>query len=104
MFGDGAGSEKWSDWFAADPSEIVHTGDLDGDGQSDLLTFLPPPAAQVYAVYSQGGYLSDNRLQADNFRTSSTDTPHVGDVNGDGKADLILFRQSEGKVYVTVTQ
>jgi PKD repeat protein len=104
MFGDGVNSEKWNDWFAVNPSEIVRTGDLDGDGQSDLLTFLPAPAAQVYAVYSEGGYLSDNHLQADNFRTSSTDAPYVGDVNGDGKADLILFRQSEGKVYVTVSR
>jgi PKD repeat protein len=104
MFGDGANSEKWSDWFAVNPSEIVRTGDLDGDGQSDLLTFLPAPAAQVYAAHSEGTYLTETYLLTDNFRTSSTDAPHVGDVNGDGKADLILFRQSEGKVYVTVTQ
>jgi glucose/arabinose dehydrogenase len=104
QFADGQNSENWSDWFAAAPSEIVRTGDLDGDGRSDLITFLPPPFAQVYAVYSQGSFLSDNLLLAGNFRALSTDTPHAGDVNGDGKADLILFRQSEGRVYVSLSQ
>jgi len=27
---------------------------------------------------------------------------HLGDVNGDGKADIIIFAQQEGKVYVSL--
>ena len=33
---------------------------------------------------------------------ASTDIPFVGDVNGDGKADVIVFAQGEGKVYVSI--
>jgi hypothetical protein len=96
-FGD---SQKWNDWFAVDPSEKVRIDDLDGDGLGDLITFLASPFDQVYAAYSEGSGMSENYLIASGFFGTSTDQPFLGDVNGDGKADLILFRQGEGKVYV----
>ena len=34
----------------------------------------------------------------------STDVPHVGDANGDGRADVIIFAQGEGKVYVSLAR
>jgi hypothetical protein len=32
------------------------------------------------------------------------DNPFVGDVNGDGKDDVIVFAQGEGKVYVSLAR
>jgi len=32
----------------------------------------------------------------------SRDVPFTGDANGDGKADVIVFAQGEGKVYVSL--
>jgi hypothetical protein len=32
------------------------------------------------------------------------DKAFVGDVNGDGRADLIVFAQGEGKVYVSLAR
>lgn len=100
LFGDGSNSIKWNDWFAVDPSQKVRIGDLNGDGLADFATFLPDPYNQVYGVYSKGNGMSDNYLIACGFYGTATDLPFLGDVNGDGKADLILFRQGEGKVYV----
>ena len=34
----------------------------------------------------------------------SGDTVEVGDVNGDGKADIIIFDQTEGKVFVSLAR
>ena len=95
-------SSKWHDWFAIRPEEQVRVGDLDGDGQDDFFTFLPPPFAQCYTVLSQGAGMGPNVLWREAVAPLSSDIPYVGDANRDGKADIILFAQSEGKVYVSL--
>ncbi len=102
-FSDGYSSTKWSDWFAVDPGQAVRTADIDGDGLSDFAAFLPSPNNQVYVVYSRGFEMSENRLAASGFPSGPTDLPFTADFNGDGKADLVVFRQGEGKVYVQLT-
>ncbi len=102
-FGDGQTSDKWNDWFAVDSAQKIRVGDMNGDGTTDFGTFLPDPNNQVYAVYSRGSYMSENYLVTSDFPETSTDQPFLGDANGDGKADLFLFRQGEGKVYVMLT-
>ena len=104
QFGDANNSNKWHDWFSVEPSQIIRIGDLDWDGRDDFFTFMPPPSGQVYTVLSGGTYMADNVLSYEDVASSDTDLPFVGDVDGDGKADIIIFCQGEGKAKVVLTQ
>ena len=97
-------SSKWHDFFAIRSTEEVRVGDLNGDGKDDFFTFLPAPFAQSYTVLSQGTSMAANVLwpQAVAPLLGSGDTVYVGDVNGDGHDDIIIFAQKEGKVYVSL--
>ena len=102
-FNDGWSSAKWADWFGVSPEEKVRIADYNGDGRADLLSFMPPDIGQIYLALSEGNQLSAPRLLSYNLAIQQADIPFMGDFNGDGKADLVVFRLSEGKVYVMIT-
>jgi hypothetical protein len=97
-------SSKWHDWFAVQPTEQVRVGDLDGDGRHDFFTFLPPPLGQCYTTLSQGTQMGPNELWPEIVTPDARDQAFVGDVDGDGRADIIVFAQVEGKVYVSLAR
>ncbi len=102
-FSDGRNSDRWSDWFSVSPDQAVRVADMNGDAMADFVTFLPPPNKEVYVVYSDGHAMSDNRQVACNFPTGLAYQPLLGDVDGNGKGDFIIFHQSGGDVFVSLT-
>jgi hypothetical protein len=95
-------SDKWHDFFAIRPTEEVRVGRLDADARQDFFTFLPMPFGQCYTALSQGTAMAGSVEWREHVVFADTDKPFVGDVNGDGRADVIIFAQSEGKVYVSL--
>jgi hypothetical protein len=94
-------STKWHDWFAVEQSQQIRIGKVDTDAREDFFTFLQP-YAQCYSVRSLGTSMAANALWPEAVAPLSTDVPYVGDANGDGRGDVIIFAQGEGKVYVSL--
>ncbi|MFD3762575.1 DUF2961 domain-containing protein [Streptomyces sp. NPDC058622] len=104
---DGAGrfvqdGWKWNDYFAVG-QEIPLTGDFDGDGRDDAVTFTRGSSADVYVSLSDGSRFGPGAKWHDYFAANS-EYPAVGDFNGDGKDDIATFtRGNEGDVYVALS-
>jgi ELWxxDGT repeat protein len=102
QFADKQASSKWHDFFAIRQTEIVRIGDLNADSREDFFTFLPSPFGQCYTAASLGAAMGASVLWREAVAPLAADKAFVGDVNGDGKADIIIFAQGEGRVYVSL--
>ncbi|MEV4083216.1 DUF2961 domain-containing protein [Nonomuraea fuscirosea] len=98
-----AGSRKWHDHFALG-AEIPLTGDFDGDGRDDIVTFTRGDRADVYVALSSGSvFRQDGWLWHPSFAVGN-ETPAVGDVDGDGRDDIVTFTGgSAADVYVSLS-
>jgi hypothetical protein len=84
---------KGHDFFSID-GEVPRTGDVNGDGRADIITFTRGSLADVYVALSNGtGYGPSAKWH--DFFAPDTEYPEVGDVNGDGLTDIITFTRGD---------
>ena len=94
---------KWHDHFAVG-GEIPAVGDFNGDGRDDIVTFTRGDLAEVSVSFSDGTrFVQDAWLWHDHFAVGG-EAPGVGDFNGDGKDDIVVFtRGDRGDVFVSLS-
>lgn len=93
------GANNWADYFCVN-NEQCATGDFDGNGIQDLLTFLregydAATAGDVYVNLSVGTGLTGSQLWNGNFCYPNQDCA-TGDFNGDGRDDVVSFVKYAG--------
>ncbi|MGW7289730.1 N-acetylmuramoyl-L-alanine amidase, partial [Streptomyces sp. NPDC054847] len=101
----GAGFGAASVWheFFAPGGETPLSGDFNGDGRDDIVTFTGGPEADVYVALSGGAGFGAASVWHTHFAPGG-EVPAVGDVNGDGFDDIVTFTQgAESDVYVALS-
>ena len=87
---------------------VPAVADVDGDGKADIIAFHradPMRLADVQVALAQNGHFDPTPfgVQWHADFAYSFDTPAVGDVNGDGRADILMFQPDTGDVYASVS-
>ena len=88
----GAGSKQWG---ASALGDIPMLGDMDGDGRADLVIWRPINGT-FYWLTSSSGYSYSFARGVQWGNQNEGDKPMLGDFDGDGLQDLVVWRASTG--------
>ncbi|MBC7778275.1 MAG: FG-GAP repeat protein [Phycisphaerae bacterium] len=94
---------KWHNSFCVG-TEIPLVGDFNGDGKDDIATFTRGAAADVFVALSDGTKFNGTGVKWHDLFCVGSETPLVGDFNGDGKDDIATFtRGTTADVFVALS-
>jgi uncharacterized delta-60 repeat protein len=79
--------------------DLIAPADYDGDGRADAALFRPTGTGDPNKAYFYIQQSRANSLRAEQFGRQG-DVPVSGDWDGDGRADIAVFRPENGNWYV----
>jgi hypothetical protein len=92
-------SKVWHPFFSL-KGEVPMVGDFDGDGRADIVSFVQEAQlradgsvlgqAPVWVALSTGDAFAGSKVWHP-FFAPSPETPRVGDINADGRDDIVTF-------------
>ncbi len=88
----------WGSW-QNDP----YVGDIDGDGRTDLLLYAWDRGRWVVGYTGTNGKLQGGGVEVYGPFLEGIDVPMVGDVSGDGKDDIVIYRPENGEWFSGIT-
>jgi hypothetical protein len=105
-YADGAGQFLGTDWSRAanwcnhDTAEL-HIGDFNGDGRDDMLCHdVANGTKWIDYADGSGQFLGTDWSRAANWCNHSAARLHIGDINGDGRDDMLCHDVANGTKWI----